>query len=75
MLGSIEVENVDNHGRHVELRLEELVVSLVCLNMCVDSLLSILSNLLVVNFQQIKGDVISVSFEGICKELNLEWHT
>ena len=50
LLGCIEVENVDHHLGHVELGLKELVVLLIGVHMCVDRLLGICPNLLLVNF-------------------------
>jgi hypothetical protein len=57
----------------VELRLKELVVLLISLNMSIDGLLCIHPYLLLVDFEQIKGDIISICLQGIGEEFDLKW--
>ena len=73
-LGCIEAENIDHHLGHVELRLKELVVLLICLHMRIDRLLGILPNLLLVYFEQIKSDIVSICLQGIGEEIDRKWN-
>ena len=57
----------------MELRLQELIVRLVTVDMSIDGFLVILVNLIFVNFEQVKCNVIGVTLDGVGKELNLEW--
>ena len=57
----------------MELRLKELVVLLISLNMSIDGLLGIHPYLLLVDFEQIKGDIISICLQGIGEKFDLKW--
>jgi hypothetical protein len=68
----VEVKDVDHHFGHVQLRLEELPVDLVTLDVGVNSLLPVQIDLLVKYLQQVEGNVVRVAFNGIGKELDVE---
>lgn len=70
--GRLEVEDAHQTLGHVQLRLQVLFVQLVALHMHSYCLGRVLKDLLFIDVQKIKRDVISIGFDGVCKELNFE---
>ena len=58
----------------MELRLKELVALLIGLHMRINRLLGILPNLLLVYFEKIKSDIVSICLQGIGEEIDRKWN-
>lgn len=69
----VEVEDDQEHLGHVQFRFQVLSVVLVTFDVEVDSHLGILEDLFFVDSQQVKGDVVGIRFNSVCKEPNFKF--
>ena len=72
--GGIEVEDPQQHLRHVQFRFEKLVVSPVTVDVGVDGALVVLVYLVFVYFEEVESNIVRVRLNGIDEKVNLERH-